>query len=306
MVMVGVCLSILFQTRWVLAGSGSYTQTRYPIVLAHGMSGFDALFGIYDYWYDIPDALDDGGAQVFVTEVPQFNSTEARGEALLAQIEEIVAWTGASRVNLIGHSHGGLDARYVASVAPELIASVTTVGSPHQGAELADFLRQNVREGGFTEGVLEFFANTLGSILALLSGAWDTEQDAIAGLEALTSEGLAEFNERHPQGLPQTVCGEGETPVNGVHYYSWSGTRATTNFLDPSDPLLLLSSLVYSENNDGLVGRCSSRLGRVLRDDYLLNHLDQVNQAFGLVHLFGPSPRSLFRAHANRLKNQGL
>ena len=33
---------------------------------------------------------------------------------------------------------------------------------------------------------------------------------------------------------------------------------------------------------------------------------DEVNQAFGLVHLFGPDPKTLFRTHANRLKNEGL
>ncbi len=283
-----------------------YTRTKYPIVLAHGMSGFDELFGIYEYWTGIPSALTKDGAKVYVTEVPQFNSTEARGEALLAQIEEILAVTGAEKVNLVGHSHGGLDVRYVASVAPELVASVTTVGSPHKGAELADFLRDNISEGGFTEAVLGLFANSLGSILSLLSGAWDNEQDAIAALGSLTSEGLAEFNAEHPAGVPASACGEGAYVVDGIRYYSWTGDRALTNILDPSDAMLGLTWLVYDERNDGLVGACSSHLGKVIRDDYRLNHLDEVNQAFGLVHLFGPDPKSLFRIHANRLKNEGL
>lgn len=287
------------------AASG-YTETKYPIVLAHGMAGFDSLFGIYDYWTGVPQALTKDGATVYVTAVPQFNSTEARGEVLLAQVEEILAISGAAKVNLIGHSHGGLDVRYVASVAPELIASVTTVGSPHGGAELADFLRNNLSEGGFSEAVLGFFANSLGSILALLSGSWDTPQDSIAGLTALTSERAAMFNAEHPAGVPGSWCGEGDYFANGVRYYSWSGGRATTNVLDPSDALLGLAGFFYSERNDGLVGVCSSHLGKVIRDDYRLNHLDEVNQAFGLVHLFGPNPKSLFRIHANRLKNGGL
>ena len=45
----------------------SYTKTRYPIVLAHGLFGFDQLFGVIDYFFGIPDALTDGGARVFVT-----------------------------------------------------------------------------------------------------------------------------------------------------------------------------------------------------------------------------------------------
>ena len=269
------------------------------------MSGFDSLFGIYQYFYGIPHALESGGAQVYVTEVPQFNSTEVRGEVLLGQVEEILAVTGAEKVNLIGHSHGGLDVRYVAAVAPELVASVTTVGSPHAGAELADFLRNNLKEGGFGEAVLSFFADRLGDVLALLSGA-DNPQDSLAALYSLTSEGMAQFNASYPAGVPESWCGEGEHVVDGVRYYSWSGDRVLTNVLDVSDALFGLTRLVYDEDNDGLVGSCSAHLGKVIRDDYRLNHLDEVNQAFGLVHLFGPDPESLFRIHANRLRNEGL
>lgn len=45
-----------------------YTQTRYPIVLVHGLFGFDSALGI-DYFYGIPDALRQGGAKVYVAQV---------------------------------------------------------------------------------------------------------------------------------------------------------------------------------------------------------------------------------------------
>ena len=60
------------------------------------------------------------------------------------------------------------------------------------------------------------------------------------------------------------------------------------------------------EQNDGLVGKCSSHWGVVLRDDYGWNHLDEVNQVLGLRGLFASSPASVYRAHANRLKSAGL
>src|SRR5699024_11517440 len=41
-----------------------YTKTQYPIVLAHGMSGFDNI-GPVDYWYQIPSDLRKDGAKVF-------------------------------------------------------------------------------------------------------------------------------------------------------------------------------------------------------------------------------------------------
>ncbi len=283
----------------------NYTKTKYPIVLAHGMAGFDELFGVFEYWFGIPGALDDGGATVFVTEVSQFNSTEARGEQLIDQIEQIVAITGKPKVNLIGHSHGGLDVRYVGAVRPDLVASVTSVGSPHKGADLADYLNDNVENGSFAEGVLSFFAESLGTVLGLLSGSTNP-QDAIAALGSLSSDGMAVFNASYPQGVPPSSCGSGSSVVNGIRYYSWSGTGVLTNIFDISDPALGLTSLFYGESNDGLVGRCSSHLGSVIRDNYFHNHLDEVNQILGLVSIFESNPKSVFRSHANRLKKAGL
>ncbi|MFT3766812.1 MAG: triacylglycerol lipase [Minicystis sp.] len=287
------------------AVTDTYTQTKYPIVLCHGMAGFDSLFGVVDYFYGIESALKSGGAKVYVTHVPQFNSTEARGEALLAQVEDLAARTGAQKFNLIGHSHGGLDVRYVAAMRPDLVASVTSVGTPHKGADLADYLRNHLAEGGFTEGVLSFFAGSLGTLLGLLSGHTDP-QDAVGGLESLTSAGTAAYNAKFPAGLPTTSCGNGPASANGIKFYSWSGHSQITNVLDIGDGALKVSSLVYGGANDGLVGTCSSHLGTVIRDDYTMNHLDEVNQVLGLTALFSTSPVSVFRSHANRLKTAGL
>jgi triacylglycerol lipase len=282
----------------------TYTKTRNPIVLAHGMAGFDTLFGVLDYFYGIESTLKSGGAEVYVTHVPQFNSSEARGEALLDQVENIAALTG-KKVNLIGHSHGGFDVRYVAAVRPDLVASVTTVGSPHKGAELATFLRDNIQNGGFTEGVLSLFANSLGTILGLLSGH-SSPQDALAGLSSLTAEGTAAFNAKYPAGLPATACGAGPATQGGIRFYSWSGTHPFTNVFDVADLPLKISSTVYEDDNDGLVGKCSSHLGTVIRDDFDMNHLDEVNQTIGISALFATNPKTVFRNHANRLKNEGL
>lgn len=283
----------------------TYTKTKYPIVLEHGLAGFDELFGVYSYWFGIVGPLQDGGATVFTTTVSQFNSTAVRGEQLIDQIETITAITGKPKVNIIGHSHGGLDARYVAAVRPDLVASVTTVATPHKGAALADYLRANVQNGSFTQSVVAFFANSLGTVLGLLTGH-SNPQDAVAALDSLTTAGLATFNAQYPQGVPTTACGNGAASANGIKYYSWSGTGVLTNALDVSDGALGVSSLVYPESNDGLVGRCSSHLGTVIRDNYFQNHLDEVNQVLGLVSIFESSPPSLFRAQANRLKTAGL
>src|SRR5690606_25996313 len=107
----GLLLGGHAQASWLFCASG-YTKTQYPIVLSHGLLGFDRMLGI-DYWYGIPATLRRDGASVYITEVSQLNSTETRGEELIEQVEDIVAISGKPKVNLIGHSHGGPTARYV-------------------------------------------------------------------------------------------------------------------------------------------------------------------------------------------------
>jgi triacylglycerol lipase len=282
-----------------------YTKTKYPIVLAHGLGGFDQLFGVLDYWFGIENALEDGGAKVFVTSVAPLDTPQARGEQLIDQIETIVAITGKPKVNLIGHSQGGLDIRYVAAVRPDLVASVTTVGSPHKGADLADFLVANFANGGFTQAVLSGLGNALGTILGLLGGN-SSPNDAIGALRALTAASMAQFNAQYPAGVPTSACGNGATAAGSIKLYSWGGTGVLTNALDIGDPALGVASLFYDESNDGLVERCSSRFGSVIRDNYFMNHLDEVNQVLGLVSIFESNPTTVFRTHANRLKNAGL
>ncbi|HEU4533719.1 MAG TPA: triacylglycerol lipase [Polyangiaceae bacterium] len=287
------------------ATSSTYTQTRYPIVLAHGMAGFDSIFGVLDYWHGVEASLRSGGAKVYVTKVSSFNSSVERGEQLLAQVEQIAAATGKGKVNLIGHSHGGFDVRYVLATRPDLVASVTTIGSPHRGSDVADFLADNTTPGGFSQTVLSLFADGLGVIMNLLTGTSDP-QDSLAALNSLTAEGAGAFNAQFPAGMPSTSCGQGASSFQGIGLYSWSGASVLTNLLDVGDYSLGLSSLAFGGDNDGLVGRCSSHFGRVVRDDYTMNHLDEVNQLVGLTAIFSTDPVEVFRTHANRLKNSGF
>ncbi|ARC79306.1 triacylglycerol lipase [Pseudomonas aeruginosa] len=303
---LGLAIGLASLAASPLIQASTYTQTKYPIVLAHGMLGFDNILGV-DYWFGIPSALRRDGAQVYVTEVSQLDTSEVRGEQLLQQVEEIVALSGQPKVNLIGHSHGGPTIRYVAAVRPDLIASATSVGAPHKGSDTADFLRQ-IPPGSAGEAILSGLVNSLGALISFLSSGSAGTQNSLGSLESLNSEGAARFNAKYPQGIPTSACGEGAYKVNGVSYYSWSGSSPLTNFLDPSDAFLGASSLTFKNGtaNDGLVGTCSSHLGMVIRDNYRMNHLDEVNQVFGLTSLFETSPVSVYRQHANRLKNASL
>lgn len=287
------------------AMAAGYTETRYPIVLVHGLFGFDQALGV-DYFYKVPQSLQTDGAKVYVAQVSATHSSELRGEQLLAQVKQILAITGANKVNLIGHSHGGPTTRYVASVRPDLIASVTNIAGVNKGSVVADIVRKVAAPGTVNESVAMLIAQGLSTLIGLASQDGNLPQNPNAALDALTTVGTAKFNAKFTEGLPLAACNEGAYQVNGVRYYSWSGASPLTNAFDVSDAAMGLTSLAFKEKNDGLVSSCSSHLGQVLRDDYNMNHLDEINQFIGIVSLFETNPISVFRQHANRLKNAGL
>lgn len=297
-----LCLALALAVMKPSHAAEGYTATRHPIVLVHGLFGFHTI-GPLDYFHGVADALREGGATVYAPAVSAANLSEVRGEQLLQELLALKAAYGHEKFHLIGHSHGGPTARYVAAVAPELVASVTTVGSPHTGSKTADAMKDLSRRSS----VPAWVANTLSGALSWLAGEPGLPQDALGALTSLDSAGAAVFNRRFPQGMPPTPCGEGAAVVNGVYYFSMGGTRVNTNALDASDAVLAITSRDFGdEPNDGLVGRCSSHWGVVLRDDYEWNHLDQVNQALGLRAPLSPDPLAVYRLHANRLRKLGL
>lgn len=284
----------------------SYAKTKYPLILAHGMGGFSSIAG-FEYFYGIGSDLTRNGAQVFETQVASFDSSYVRGEQLLNQTKQILAITGASKVNLIGHSQGSLDVRYVAGVLPNKVASVTTVGGLNKGVPMGDAVvsLQASPAGTVFAPVITAGINAFFTLVGVGSGQW-YNQSSKAGGDQISTAGMAKFNADFPAGLPTTACGEGAYVVNGQRFYSWSGTGKITSLIDPSDTILAATGLVGTSDGDGLVPRCTSHIGRVIRDNYNQNHFDQVNQVFGLVSIFESSPVALFRQQANRLKVAGL
>lgn len=290
--------------------SSNYAKTQYPIVFAHGMAGFIRIgtdqFGL-DYWYQILPDLARNGANVWATRVSPFNSSEVRGEQLKQQVEEILAITGAEKVNLIGHSHGGPTIRYVAGVAPNSVASLTTVGAPHKGSPVADLILK--AQGTVIEEALVGSINLMSKAITWAQGLNPNSfpHDSMAAGNSLTLAGAAEFNQKYPLGMPTTSCGEGSYKQGGIYHYSFTGVGTVTNILDPDSALQLTSLLIDGgRDNDGLVARCSAKFGKTIRDNYHWNHLDEVNMVLGLKSLFAPDPVNVYRQHANRLKLQGL
>ncbi len=299
-------------------------KTQYPIVLVHGHAGFDKILA--DYFYGVKNALNGVGSVAYTPQVPGWNTDEVRGEILLAYIEDLLATLGASKVNLIGHSQGGSTSRYVAAVRPDLVASITTVATPHFGSPVADLIIDSPLEGfSVTLG------NAIGTLEAILAGESDQPVDTLGSIKALNTTDAALYNTKYPQGVRSTSCkkvpsvnvgswwwpkyvndysvNDGAHSSNGVQYYSWAANYnplINSIVLDPADALLGLTALVAGDDNDGLVPRCSTHFGKVIRDDYTGNHADEINGMFGLRGLWTTSPVPLYVEHARRLKNAGL
>lgn len=300
---------------WV---TSSEARTKNPIVLVHGLFGFDNVLGI-DYFYRIPESLAGAGAKVYVAQVSGANSSEIRGEQLIQELKNIRAVSGNAslKFNLIGHSQGSPTARYVAAVEPGLVASVTSVGGANGGSKVADLLRK-IPEGSVSEAVIAEALRLAMLFIGAVSGKDPSQLPEVPlnALNSLTTAGGAAFDAKFPQGRPApgSSCDvkSGPAEVNGVRYYSWSGIQPLTNVFDASDAAMgALGLLAFpGETNDGLLAVCTTRLGTHL-GDYRQNHLDEVNQLFGLTYaglwtLFEKKPVQLFQEQAARLKSAGL
>lgn len=264
----------------------NYTKTKYPIVLVHGVTGFDTIGGLINYFHTIPWNLERDGAKVYVASVSALNDSEQRGASLAQQI---VPWASANggKVNLIGHSQGSPTSRVAASLRPDLVASVTSVNGVNKGSKVADVLRGAIPANSAIEGGANGLANTLGKLINLLSGN-NNPQNGLAALKTLTTAGTTALNGRHPWGVNSSSYCAKSTEVHNVRghnirYYSWTGNTPYTNVFDAVDPFLAITGLAFNgEKNDGLVGVCSTYLGQVIADDYNMNHVDAINHLFGV------------------------
>ena len=207
---------------------------RYPVVLAHGLMGFDEIRlgrARHDYFRGVPARLERDGCVVHRSRVARTASIADRAAELTAFVRALPA----PRVNLVAHSMGGLDARYaIARLGlARNVASLTTIGSPHRGSPLAD----------------------LGSGLAVRAGAGAALARIgmkIDALHDLTTARMTEFNRE-------------VRDVRGVMYASVVGAprerRGVTPVLVPS--WLWLGGQEIP--NDGMVPAASQRWGDVLR-----------------------------------------
>lgn len=132
-------------------------ETKYPVVLCHGANTpkLTKLGPIkIPYFTGTEKHLRRLNLRLLVPSVDPFGSIADRAAQLEAQIREAIP---EGKFNLVGHSMGGLDARYLAthSSLKDRIASITTVSTPHHGSWYADFAEKWLLEKQGLRKVIE-------------------------------------------------------------------------------------------------------------------------------------------------------
>lgn len=204
-------------------------KTKYPIMLVHGI-GFRNSKSI-GYWGRIPQALESQGATVFCSKQDGWGTIETNGSYLTDEIDQILAETGSERINLIAHSKGGIDSRYLLSLPePNRIASITTISTPHHGSKSMDFLMH-------VPAFLVKFAGIFVGVVSRLLG--DKNPNFYQTCMQMTTKRMAEFNDKHNN-------------TSGVYCQSFGALMRKPS----SDIIMMIQNAIVSlieGENDGLV-----------------------------------------------------
>jgi triacylglycerol lipase len=213
------------------------TTLDHPLILVHGFAATKDSFSGFSPAL-VADLKRQWGPD-FVLEVnlPAFQPPPKRAAALKAQIIEkygpnIDRFNAKGKVNIIAHSMGGLDARYLASPnTPEKealrwgshIESITTISTPHRGSAIApklhdafakkngsDVINKILAHLGAVAGDATHNANILDTLLALSPGDENTV-------------GTARWFDKTLE----------DDKDNNVTYYSWAGVSSVPLF-DPN------------------------------------------------------------------------
>jgi triacylglycerol lipase len=251
-------------------------KLKAPIVLVHGLLGFDRLevcgWTVASYFANIPERLRDAGNRVLVARLSPTGGVVQRASELKQFLDKEAP---GEPVHVFAHSMGGLDSRYAISQLgmANRVLSLTTLGTPHRGTAFADW-------------AISRFERMLKPVYDLLSLPRQAFYD-------LTTTRCREFHDQVPD-------------APGVRYFSVAGRYQDVW----SSPQWQLSHLIVSRAegpNDGIVSIASATYGedcQVWDGDHLslINWLNPVSVTRGSSQERTPGYAGLVR----RLADEGF
>jgi triacylglycerol lipase len=207
---------------------------RYPVVFCHGMLAMTTLRmqtpEDLNCFSALRGFLRERGFRALFPQVAPTGGIVARARQLR---EQIVTWTDEP-VNIIAHSMGGLDARYLITHLgmADRVRSLTTIATPHRGTYLVDWFIQN-------------FRNRVPLLLAMEAMGMNVD-----GFRDCRPSACRDFNARTPD-------------MPGVRYFSYLGSVPSGRVTPMLRRAWSLLNAVEGPN-DGMVSVESARWGECL------------------------------------------
>ncbi|KAG0186880.1 hypothetical protein DFQ28_007188 [Apophysomyces sp. BC1034] len=251
-----------------------YLAPRAPIVLCHGLYGFD-LWGPdafprlqLHYWNGVEDALAKLGAKVIVTSVSKTGSIAERARQLHEILKVVM---DGKDVNFVAHSMGGLDCRHLLSHIKDRsyrVRSLTTICTPHRGSPVMDWFRDNVGVGvgADRQKDISWQATSMSTMKGVNRSepsvaGWNIDTNA----KSILNTAVRWFDEPAYANLTTNYCNDYFNPNTpddpNVAYYSYA---ASTTIPVWSSLLGLPWQLVKEKegDNDGIVSTESAKWGQ--------------------------------------------
>ena len=277
------------------------------IVLAHGILGFNTVLGI-EYFNGIKEHLEKKfNAKVLATKVDPVKSIKDRGAELRNLILAALGKTGTiptlnpkENVHIIAHSMGGLDSRLILSPRnpdniANVVSSLTTVGTPHNGSPVADLCVS------FVDGKSPIPA--VGTIETKIKDSIQALGISLYGLRDLTTTSATNFNKDNidnPGVRYSCVAGQGRrfslTRVLRLDF------RKTCLLLLPFNEYMKLKT---GEENDGVVAITSAQRSgwKVISDPWLADHFEEVGHNIDRGPTATPTAFDYLRGYENIIEN---
>lgn len=267
-------------------------RTTHPVVMVHGMGGFDDILGyhyfsdtygrkLYQncYWRTNCNKYLDNRQVAAVASMTPFESSEHRGLQLANAVESWMIANGFEHVNFVGHSQGGLDLRKAAKILHDrfgyqVVKVAYSISSPHRGTPIAKHV---LDLGDGVSGIVEALADTFGDIVygsgnntnAALKQLIYDNYDANDG----TLTGAKQFNQNYPVSdkyalrYASTVNAQQGFDVNPalwitqLDYFNIDGDGYCIDDCNNDGAAGQGSGDKYNTDDDGLVGINSQQMG---------------------------------------------
>ncbi|GHV62931.1 hypothetical protein AGMMS49587_11280 [Spirochaetia bacterium] len=213
---------------------------KYPILLVHGAGFRDKTLGFIDYWGRIPKYFSKNGITIYYGGTDSWGSVEGNAEIIRETILALIREEGLEKVNIIAHSRGGLESRYLISALgmDYAVASLTTISTPHHGVKA---MNRALKIPTGLYKFASFFVNTWNKIQG------DKNPDFFTSSRQLSEISCTEFNKNYPDS-------------DTVYYQSYA-SQMKYFFSDPSF-IFLNAYLKFTDGeNDGLCPVESAKWG---------------------------------------------